>query len=101
MNNSDIRLPPSIRKRIKQLATERDTSQTKIIEEAIELLEKTTRVSDIPWSAEEQNFLETISVEVYKTDPTRKQRVKALSKPNLAIEDVIIQTWSSDLLEER
>ena len=98
MKNSSVSIPTYLRKRIKQLAAEKDTSQAKLIEEAIELLEKNMKNdSNEYWTDEEKEYLHVVSEEVYNNDLKRKQRVKNLSEPGPDIEEAIIRTWTSDI----
>ena len=99
MGNSSVRIPTYLRKKIKQLAAEKDTSQADIIEEAIKLLEREMKKDSYEyWTHEELKYLERISKEVHNKDPKRKERTKVLMKSGPSIDDVIIQTWDSDLI---
>jgi hypothetical protein len=99
MGNSSVSIPSELRKRIKRLAAEKDTSQAKIIEEAINRFDSNNKSDKNRWSTNEHAYLERISNELYKNKPDRKIRVGKLKKMDSTLDEAIMRTWQADLLE--
>ena len=99
MINSSVSIPSELRKRIKRLAAERDTSQAQIIEVAINLYENKEKDDYFGWNQDELELLTKIELELFNLDPSREERVKKLTRAKIDIEHAIISDWDSGLIE--
>ena len=80
-------------------AAERDTSQAQIIEDAINLLENKVEAPSFGWDHKELAFLTNVELDVFKSNPSRKERVKKLDRSKIDISNTLISEWDSGLLE--
>jgi predicted transcriptional regulator len=95
---SSVSVDNNLRKRIKKLAADLDTSQGDIITKAIDLLEQMiqnqTKIIDHPSKA-----IMASAAEKRKEIKWRQEIRKKLEAPGLPISEVIISNWS-DFIED-
>ena len=96
---TSVTISEELRKRLKKLAAKFDTTQGKIIEMALDLIEnKLSYVKKVKITNEKVNkILNEISQEVQRKNPNLKKRREALKKEGISIDDIIGYSWGFNL----
>jgi predicted transcriptional regulator len=92
---TSVTIPEKIRKRLKKLAAEYDTTQGKIIEMALDVMEnKSNVIREKPNKDNEiEQILREVSEKVRERDPKLKKRREILEKEGISINEVIAYSW--------
>lgn len=96
---TSVTISEKLRKRLKQLAAKYDTTQGKIIEMALDLIENKKRIDEINMGKENEieKILKKVSQEVREKDPKLNTRRKLLEKKGISIDDIVGYTWGFNL----
>jgi len=95
---TSVTISEKLRKRLKKLAAEYDTTQGEIIERALDMMEgKKLNTKDLAKNDKEiENILNKISQEVRQKDPRLKRIHEILEADGISIDDVISYTWDTN-----
>ena len=95
---TSVTLSEKLRKRLKRLAAQYDTTQGAIIEMALNIMEgKESNTKNVSKKDDEiKEFLNNISQEVRKKDPRLKKIHETLEADGVSIDDVISYSWDTD-----
>lgn len=91
---SSVTVDDALRKKIKKLAAELDTTQGEIVAQAIFLFERTLGYESHTPDPESRKIMREAAIR-RKDISWRKKIREALQKPGLNIEDVRISSWGS------
>ncbi|MHA1266801.1 MAG: hypothetical protein ACTSRS_16310 [Candidatus Helarchaeota archaeon] len=96
---TSVTIPEELRKRLKKLAAKYDTTQGKIIEMALNLMEnKNNNLEALSIKNEKvNNLLTQISERARKRNPKLKKRREILEKEGITIDEIIGYSWGSNL----
>lgn len=92
---TSVTISERLRRRLKQLAAKFDTTQGKIIEMALELMDQKENITKEVYKKdnEVEHILKEISQELRNKNPNIKKRRSILEKEGISIDDVIGYTW--------
>ncbi len=95
---TSVTLSEKLRKRLKRLAAQYDTTQGAIIEMALNMMEgKESNTKNVSKKDDEiKDFLNNISQEVRKKDPRLKKIHEILEADGISIDEVISYSWDTD-----
>ncbi len=95
---TSVTISEKLRKRLKKLAAEYDTTQGEIIERALDMMEgKKPNTKDISKKDNEiENILHKSSQEVRQKDPRLKRIHEILEADGISIDDIISYTWDTN-----
>lgn len=96
---STISVSDEIRRKIKKLATYLDTTQNKIVEKAIELLEKEilTKSRKVTTNKKIKKILEDARLKIEKEDPEWAKISKIIKKASTDIDEFRSERWGDEL----
>ena len=93
---TSVTIPEELRKKLKKLAAKYDTTQGKIIEMALNLMENKMVEKISKKNKKVEKILNEISKKIRKNDQELKKRREKLEKKGISIEDVIGYSWGVD-----
>ncbi len=89
---SSVTVDDDLRRRIKKLAAELDTSQGEVVAKAITLIERELSIENTQRDPEARKMMQKAALK-RKNIPWRQEIRKKLSGPGLGIEDMRIASW--------
>ncbi|MHA1379180.1 MAG: hypothetical protein ACTSRG_12430 [Candidatus Helarchaeota archaeon] len=93
---TSVTIPEELRKKLKKLAAKYDTTQGKIIEMALNLMENKMVEKITEKNKKVEKILKEISQKIRKNDQELNKRREKLEKKGISIEDVIGYSWGVD-----
>lgn len=89
---SSVTVEDKLRKKIKRIAAELDTTQGDVISRAVRLLEENIHRKKEPLPSKAREIMKEAAVKARKDKKRQKIREK-LSKPGIGIDDIKIVSW--------
>ncbi len=89
---SSVTVDKKLRKRIKMIAAELDTTQGEVIEKAMTVFEKTLQKNIDTQNIKARKIMKSAAIKL-KHDKDRQQIRNSLSKPGIEIDELKIGNW--------